>query len=121
MSDDPTDHVGDDLRPGEFWLQLPVWVVEPAGAGSHGAVTLGASDGTWSLVLFTDEDLAQRFMRDADLPGRTRPVSTPADLRALIQRFEPQCRYVAFDPPPRVGGRARWVIPAHQVLEKLGE
>jgi hypothetical protein len=117
MSDDPTD-----LPPGAFLAALPWWVVvgrdEPADTSAPGYLVLDA-DGSTCLAIFTDEDLAQRFVKEADFDGGPQSVDTPDQFWQLARRLPTICTYAAFDPPPRIGGRARWVVPLGEVLRAL--
>ena len=123
MSDTPTP---DDELPANFFLSsLPWWVVlgrEEAGPGRPpdvaGYLVLDVDGGT-CLAVFTDEDLAQRFVDEVDFDGGPLPVETPGQFVSLARKLPPICTYAAFDPPARVGGRARWVVPLPDVLKAL--
>ena len=118
----PTD---DDLPAGAFLAPMPWWVVlgrqdADAGAdpGSAGYLVLDVDGGT-CLAVFTDEDLAQRFVKEVQFEGGPLPVETPDQFWQLARRLPRICTYAAFDPPPKVGGRARWVVPLVDVLKAL--
>lgn len=126
MSDLP-----DDLPDDAFLASLPWWLLleptprsdEPgAGAGPlapPGYVVIDVEDST-CLAVFTDEDLAERFAAAAGFGrGLVVAAETPAAFRRLIASLPPLCGHAAFDPPPRVGARARWVVPMAQVLSAL--
>jgi hypothetical protein len=117
MSDDATD-----LPPGAFLASMPWWVVlgrdDSAASDSPGYLVLDVDGGT-CLAVFTDEDLAQRFVTEVDFDGGPLPVQTPGQFIALAAKLPPICTYAAFDPPPRVGGRARWVVPLEEVGRAL--
>ena len=112
----------DDLPPNAFLASMPWWVVlgrEDAGCDSAGYLVLDVDGGT-CLAVFTDEDLAQRFVEEVEFDGGPLPVETPEQFWQLARRLPTICTYAAFDPPPRVGGRARWVVPLGEVLRALG-
>src|SRR5215210_4787230 len=99
----------DDLPAGAFLASLPWWVVLGR-EGSGGVAADGAqpgylvldADGSTCLAVFTDEDLAQRFVGDAGFDGGPLPVETPEQFLGLARRLPPICQYAAFDPPSRV-------------------
>jgi hypothetical protein len=118
MSDDATEL---PLPPDSFFASLPWWVVQggaSADADAAGYLVLDVDGGT-CLAVFTDEDLAQRFMREVSFDGTPLAVETPDQFWQLARRLPTICTYAAFDPPPRVGGRARWVVPLGDVLRAL--
>ena len=115
----------DDLPPGEFLASMPWWVVlgsergDPDGAeGRPGYLVLDA-DGSTCLAVFTDEDLALRFVADVGFDGGPLPVETPEQFIGLAGRLPEICQYAAFDPPSRVGARARWVVSLSEVRRAL--
>jgi len=115
----------DDLPPGEFLASMPWWVVlgsergDPDGAeGRPGYLVLDA-DGSTCLAVFTDEDLALRFVADVGFDGGPLPVETPEQFIGLAGRLPEICQYAAFDPPSRVGARARWVVTLSEVRRAL--
>ena len=117
--------VPDELPPNTFLASLPWWVVlghdpaaAPASPTSPGYLVLD-TDGVTCLAVFTDEDLAERFVRAVGFGGGPLPVDSPPQFAALARRLPPICTCCAFDPPPKVGGRARWVVPLEQVLRAL--
>jgi hypothetical protein len=69
--------------------------------------------------VFTDEDLADRFVRSSGFAGLPVPADTPAEFLTLAATLPPVCTHVAFDPPPRVGSRARWVVTLAEVLRAV--
>jgi hypothetical protein len=105
--------------PGDaFFTSFPWWVVMTgrgiaggARPGPDGGFLVLDADGSTCLAVFSDEDLAGRFVEASGFrQGMPTAVESP---RAFIElaRFLPAvCQYVAFDPPPRVGARARWVL-----------
>lgn len=114
--DDPPD----DLPPGAFLASLPWWVV--LGREDRGEVPgylVLDADGSTCLAVFTDEDLAQRFVGDVGFDGGPLPVDTPEQFINLARRLPAICEYAAFDPPSRVGARARWVVPLAEVGRAL--
>jgi len=125
MSDVPED-LPENLPPGAFLATMPWWVVlgrEHAVAAaqqedSPGYLVLDA-DGSTCLAVFTDEDLAQRFVTDVGFDGGPLPVDTPEQFLGLARRLPAICQYAAFDPPSRVGARARWVVPMAEVTQAL--
>ena len=129
------------LPPGAFLAPFPWWVVldgntaaavsaEP-GSGrltvsvrpgaSAGYLMLDAADGSTCLAVFTDEDLAQRFVASAalDFPAVAAALEAPDQFLSLLDTLPRVCSYAAFDPPARVGGRARWVVGLSQVRRVL--
>jgi hypothetical protein len=120
MSDLP-----EDLPPDAFLATMPWWVVlgrehvaAAAPENSPGYLVLDA-DGSTCLAVFTDEDLAQRFVGDVGFDGGPLPVDTPEQFLGLARRLPEICQYAAFDPPSRVGARARWVVPLTEVARAL--
>ena len=115
----------DELPAGAFLAPLPWWVVvrrapdAEAAAAAAGYLVLDAADGSTCLAVFTDEDLAERFTRTVDFPGRLVAATTPAEAERLLVALPRVCTHAAFDPPPRVGGRARWVVPLAEVTRAL--
>ena len=115
----------DDLPQDQFLASLPWWVVlgsergdgAPA-EGRPGYLVLDA-DGSTCLAVFTDEDLALRFVSDVGFDGGPLPVETPEQFLGLARRLPEICEYAAFDPPARVGARARWVVPLTEVARAL--
>jgi hypothetical protein len=125
MCPPPEDSPPDDLPPDAFLASMPWWVVlgrEGAGSGAGdeapGYLVLDA-DGSTCLAVFTDEDLAQRFVDDVAFDGGPLPVETPEQFLGLTRRLPAVCQYAAFDPPSRVGARARWVVPLTEVARAL--
>ena len=113
MSDLP-----EELPAGAFLASMPWWVVLSSGDGADagpGFLVLDA-DGSTCLAVFTDEDLAQRFVEAVEFEGGPLPVDTPRQFVSLARRLPQFCEYAAFDPPPHVGARARWVVPIREVL-----
>jgi hypothetical protein len=115
----------EDLPPGEFLASMPWWVVlgsergDADGAeGRPGYLVLDA-DGSTCLAVFTDEDLAMRFVADVGFDGGPLPVETPEQFIGLAGRLPEICQYAAFDPPSRVGARARWVVTLSEVRRAL--
>lgn len=115
----------DDLPPGEFLASMPWWVVlgsergdADGAAGRPGYLVLDA-DGSTCLAVFTDEDLALRFVADVGFDGGPLPVETPEQFLGLAGRLPEICQYAAFDPPSRVGARARWVVSLSEVRRAL--
>ena len=115
----------EELPTGAFLASMPWWVVLGRGDGAAdisgdapGYLVLDA-DGSTCLAVFTDEDLAQRFVGDVDFDGGPLPVDTPEQFASLARRLPPVCQYAAFDPPSRVGARARWVVALPEVLRAL--
>ena len=116
MSDLP-----EELPSNAFVASLPWWVVlgrENLESNSPGYLVLDVDGGT-CLAVFTDEDLADRFVAAVDFDGGPLPVDTPDQFWQLARRLPTICTYAAFDPPPKVGGRARWVVPLGDVLRAL--
>ena len=121
MSDVP-----EEMPANSFLASMPWWVVlgrddvgsDSPGSDSPGFLVLDA-DGSTCLAIFTDEDLAQRFVRDVEFDGGPLTVETPEQFWQLARRLPAICTYAAFDPPARVGGRARWVVPMAEVLRAV--
>ena len=117
----------DELPAGAFLAPLPWWVVvrrdvDGRGGGegaAAGYLVLDAADGSTCLAVFRDEDLAERFTLTVDFPGRPVAATTPAEALQLVAGLPRVCTHAAFDPPPRVGGRARWVVPLAEVARAL--
>jgi hypothetical protein len=119
MSDLP-----EELPQDAFLASMPWWVVlgrdadAPGQPEAPGYLVLDA-DGSTCLAVFTDEDLARRFVDDVGFAGGPLPVDAPEQFESLARRLPPICQYAAFDPPSRVGARARWVVPLAEVLLAL--
>jgi hypothetical protein len=117
----------EELPGDSFLASMPWWVVlgrEGRGSGEGergepGYLVLDA-DGSTCLAVFTDEDLALRFVGEAGFDGGPLPVETPEQFLRLAGRLPEICRYAAFDPPSRVGARARWVVALEEVARALG-
>ena len=119
----------EELPTGAFLASMPWWVVLGRGGGDAGdgadhsgeppGYLVLDADGSTCLAVFTDEDLAQRFVGDVDFDGGPLPVDTPEQFVSLAGRLPPICQYAAFDPPSRVGARARWVVSLPEVLRAL--
>ena len=115
----------EELPTGAFLASMPWWVVlgrgegDAVGAGETPGYLVLDADGSTCLAVFTDEDLAQRFVGDVDFDGGPLPVDTPEQFASLAGRLPPICQYAAFDPPSRVGARARWVVALPEVLRAL--
>lgn len=114
MTDLPDD---DALPPGTFLAPMPWWVLRDDAAAGY--VVLDAADGVTCLAVFTDEDLADRFAAATGFAGRAVAAASLDDGLALLAALPPICTHVAFDPPGRVGGRARWVVPLARVRAVL--
>jgi hypothetical protein len=113
----------EELSANTFLASLPWWVVlgrDAAAPDSPGYLVLDA-DGSTCLAVFTDEDLAQRFVHAAGFEGGPLPVDTPEQFARLRRRLPEICTYAMFDPPAKVGARARWVVPLSDVLRALEE
>ena len=112
----------EELPAGAFLASLPWWVVlgrdDAAGAERPGYLVVDA-DGSTCLAVFTDEDLAQRFVEDVGFDGGPLPVDTPEQFLQLAQRLPAICQYAAFDAPSRVGASARWVVALTEVARAL--
>ena len=126
----PDDAGGDDIPPDAFLASFPWWVVATRleVVGDEGAVRLGpdsgflvldAADGSTCLAVFTDEDLAERFVAGSGFPGRPVGIETPRRFVAVARHVPPVCTHAAFDPPATIGGRARWVVALKQVLAAM--
>ena len=119
----------EELPAGAFLASMPWFVVlgraggagEGAAEAQHPGYLVLDADGSTCLAVFTDEDLAQRFVGDVGFDGGPLPVETPEQFVRLTRRLPPICTYAAFDPPPRVGARARWVVTLTEVLRALRE
>ena len=118
------------LPSGAFLAPFPWWVVmtRPAAGPVVGTIRPGADsgflvvdadDGSTCLAVFTDDDLAGRFAAAAGFPGVPTAVARPRDFVALAGFLPPVCTYAAFDPPGRVGARARWFVPLGRLLAAL--
>ena len=105
----------EELPSNAFLTSMPWWVVlgrERQGeveteAGERPGYLVLDADGSTCLAVFTDEDLAQRFVDESGFDGGPLPVDTPAQFLGLVRRLPSICEYAAFDPPSRVGARAR--------------
>jgi hypothetical protein len=115
----------EELPPGEFLASMPWWVVlgsergSADGAGVQPGYLVLDADGSTCLAVFTDEDLAMRFVADVGFDGGPLPVETPDQFLGLASRLPEICQYAAFDPPSRVGARARWVVTLGEVRRAL--
>src|SRR4051794_8755822 len=127
---DPTSEAADDIPPDAFLASFPWWVVATRlqVVGDEGAVRLGpdsgllvldAADGRTCLAVFTDRDQAERVVAGPGVPGRPVAIDRPGRFGAVARHVPPVCTHAAFDRPPQVGGRARWVVPLKQVLAAM--
>ncbi|HEX8911765.1 MAG TPA: hypothetical protein VF796_05355 [Humisphaera sp.] len=107
------------LPPGMFLATMPWSVLRVSGDGPAGYVVIDATDGSTCLALFTDDDLAERFVRDAGVTADVAAVDSPAAFAELVLHLPPICTHASFDPPATVGGRARWVVPLTYLLRVL--
>jgi hypothetical protein len=119
----------EELPSNAFLASMPWWIVlgregsggaegAEGGGGLPGYLVLDA-DGSTCLAVFTDEDLALRFVGEAGFDGGPLPVETPEQFLRLAGRLPEVCQYAAFDPPSRVGARARWVVALAEVARAL--
>src|SRR4051794_12150017 len=118
----------EELPAGGFFGSMP-WGGVLGGGRGEGGDSGGDSprprhpvldaDGRTGPALFTDEDLAQRFVDESGFDGGPLPVDTPAQFLGLVRRLPSICEYAAFDPPSRVGARARWVVTLAEVARAL--
>jgi hypothetical protein len=119
----------DELPDGAFFTSFPWWVVltgrtsdgdgDARPGPDSGFVVLDA-DGSTCLAVFTDEDLAARFVDGSGLrQGAATQLESPRAFLEMARFLPPVCQYVAFDPPPRVGARARWVLALADVMKVL--
>ena len=110
------------LPSGAFFATFPWFVIQasaPRSGDPIGYLMLDVEGGT-CLAVFTDDDLAERFIRATEFGnGATRALENPDAFISLVNWLPDLCRYVAFDPPGRVGARARWVVPLSDVLREL--
>ena len=87
MSGDPSDPVD----PGRFVADLPVWLIVSQGFLTGGPLDplVTTADVGQVLQVFTDEDLASRYIQEQKMSGVVPlPVRTPAALRQLLEDFE---------------------------------
>ena len=119
---DDDDSADAPLAPGSFFATFPWFVIQASGprtAEPIGYLMLDVEGGT-CLAVFTDEDLADRFIRSTEFAnGSTRALDDPGEFIGLVNWLPDLCRYIAFDPPGQVGGRARWIVPLSDVLREL--
>ena len=122
VPDDP-----DSLPDDAFFTSFPWWVIltgrggaGPARVGHDSGFVVLDADGSTCLAVFTDEDLAARFVDGSGLrQGMATPLESPRAFLEMARFLPPVCQYVAFDPPPRVGARARWVLALADVMKVL--
>src|SRR5689334_23969335 len=91
---------GDELPANAFLASLPWWVVlgrDAEQGDSPGYLVLDA-DGSTCLAVFTDEDLAHRFVKEVGFAGGPLPVDTPEQFTRLLRRLPAICTYAMFDP-----------------------
>lgn len=83
----------------QFHVPFPCYaVLLPDGQGFAAEPAL---DGTESLILLTDEDLAERYLdREGGKPFPVK-LSDPDLLAKLLRRLPPSITHVTFDPNPR--------------------
>ena len=119
MSEDPDLPDDAPLPPGMFLAPMPWSVLRVPGGDPAGYVVIDATDGATCLAVFTDDDLAERFARDAGVAAGVVAVDSPAAFADLVLHLPPICTHASFDPPAAVGGRARWVVPLAYLLRVL--
>jgi hypothetical protein len=115
-----------------FFFSLPLWFIldragleldDEAGMAIPGQemnfYTIEGTDAEPCVALFTDEDLAQRFVDETTNEAVVAALDTPEQLVETLAIFARQCPYVAFDASGRVGSVAKWVVPIHDVLKRV--
>ena len=120
-----------DVGPGGFQFQFPVWllVYEPT-LQTHGlpagVAKIEASGFGLVVLLFTDADLGQRFVKGSDNSEHgTRPIPDAANLLALLRAMKDRgANHVGFDCPARGTarrefGRINTIDSIIAVLEQL--
>jgi hypothetical protein len=115
----------DLIDPEAFVFGFPVWTV--ADGEKHGQrgfptsiVLLTVLNKGDVMAVFTDVDLARRFIEEMPLPGKV-PVEllTEEDLRAILSEFQRiKGDYVVFDVSARPQLRGRF-CPVKQLLDSL--
>jgi hypothetical protein len=121
----------DDVSEAQFYAQFPLWYLAtdgpvPAADPSlraripHGFIG-GEADGTGFVAVFTDTDLAERFVTANDLNGAAlRRIRDARHFLKLLGRFPPEATHVSFD-PGGVGSMARVLIPVGTLAGTLRE
>lgn len=116
-----------DFNANEFHFSLPVWIAVEAAPASQEAtaigvsslvqgIAIGESDEGRFVLLFTDQDLVERFVgRDPAMALAPASIRTAEDLIRFLDTVE-RAGYdlVGFDPGPRVR-----VIPVQRVLDAV--
>lgn len=115
-----------------FFFSLPLWFImdragldldDEAGMVIPGqemnCYTIEGNDAEPCVALFTDEDLAQRFVDETTNEAVVAALDTPEQLIETLSIFARQCPYVAFDASGRVGSVAKWVVPISEVVKRV--
>jgi hypothetical protein len=115
-----------------FLFTLPLWFIldragleldDEAGMATPGQemnfYTIEGTDQEPCVALFTDEDLAQRFVDETTSQAVVAALDTPEQLLETLSIFARQCPYVAFDASGRVGSVAKWVVPIGEVVKRV--
>lgn len=115
-----------------FFFSLPLWFImdrdgveldDEAGMAIPGQemnfYTIEGTDREPCVALFTDEDLAQRFVDETTNEAVVAALDTPEQLLETLSIFARQCPYVAFDASGRVGSVAKWVVPIGEVVKRV--
>ncbi|MDB5313865.1 MAG: hypothetical protein JWO38_8067 [Gemmataceae bacterium] len=88
----------DDLY-SQYLVHFPCFAVVLA--DGQGFATEPAGDGTESLILLTDADLAERYLAGSRSREFTATLGSPDLLTKLLHRLPPSITHVTFDPDPR--------------------
>jgi hypothetical protein len=111
---------------GKFHLEFPLWFLsEKPARGDEGTNAMGirGETGFLMLPLFTEEELAQRFVEDDQMEnGVITTIGNRQQFVSLLKEFSKDFAYVCFNPPTRRSGlQARPSIPVEYVLRRMEE
>jgi hypothetical protein len=112
-----------DFDPGRFVIVNPIWYVvsreslESLSTTGPGIAQAKTSDGRWYLPLFTDQDLAERFIQRTGLDGEPIETPLPSNFLNLLEYLERTGHeYTAIDPEP---GRPLRIGPISRVIQAV--
>ena len=97
----------------------PLFLI-PHGGGYASVVDQSEGETRTLLVVHTNEELAENFMRCCSLGGAPRALHNDREFRWLLISLRDPVRYVAFDPQAEMaeGLRARWTISVRTLLDE---
>ncbi len=100
-------------------IQYPLYLI-PLEAGYVSVVEPESGDDqTYYLAVFTDQELAETFMKECGIDGDPKPLRNAREFAWLMQSLRAPISNLAFD--PLAGAKsveARWKVSVQEVLDK---